>query len=43
MLTQARGHTGAALLLFILITALAADQLVALPPAQGEPTTLRRL
>ncbi|XYH92997.1 cysteine hydrolase family protein [Sorangium sp. So ce1128] len=43
MLTQARGRTGAALLLSILVSALAADQLAALPPAQGEPTTLRKL
>ncbi|WP_437923149.1 hypothetical protein WMF37_29450 [Sorangium sp. So ce291] len=43
MLTQARGRTGVAMLLFILVAALAADQLAALPPAQGEPTTLRRL
>ncbi|WP_437497737.1 hypothetical protein [Sorangium sp. So ce1099] len=43
MLTQARGRTGAALLLFILVAALAADQLVALPPAQGAPTTMRGL
>ncbi|HTN89965.1 MAG TPA: hypothetical protein VL242_40095 [Sorangium sp.] len=42
MLTQARGHRGAALLFFILVAVLAADQLVALPPAQGAPTALRR-
>ncbi|MGK3961795.1 hypothetical protein WMF38_52915 [Sorangium sp. So ce118] len=41
MLTQARGRTGVALLLFILVSALAADQLAAPPPAQGEPMTLR--
>ncbi|WP_437565582.1 cysteine hydrolase family protein [Sorangium sp. So ce542] len=43
MLTQARGHTGVALLLFILTSALTADQLAAPPPAQGGPTTLRAL
>ncbi|WP_437751630.1 hypothetical protein [Sorangium sp. So ce1389] len=43
MLTQARGRTSAALLLFILVSALAGDQLAPLPPAQGEPTTLREL
>ncbi|MGK3988012.1 hypothetical protein WME99_33525 [Sorangium sp. So ce136] len=43
MLTQARGSTGVALLLFILVAALAADQLAALPPAQRDLTTLRSL
>jgi len=35
MLTQARGHTGVALLLFILAATLVADRLAATPPAQG--------
>lgn len=35
MLTQARGSTGVALLLFILVAALAADHLAALPLAHG--------
>ncbi|WP_437274464.1 isochorismatase family protein [Sorangium sp. So ce375] len=43
MLTQARGRRGIALLLFILVSALTADRLAALPAAAGGPTTLRRL
>jgi nicotinamidase-related amidase len=43
MLTQARGRTGIALLLFILVSALTAERLAALPAASGGPTTLRRL
>ncbi|CAN94928.1 MULTISPECIES: cysteine hydrolase family protein [Sorangium] len=43
MLTQARGRTGVALLFFILVSALTAERLAALPPAAGEATTLRRL
>ncbi|WP_437979608.1 hypothetical protein [Sorangium sp. So ce117] len=38
MLTQARGHTGVALLLFILAATLVADRLAATPPAQGGST-----
>ncbi|WP_434040895.1 MULTISPECIES: hypothetical protein [Sorangium] len=41
MLTQARGRTGVALLLFILVGALAADHLAALPPARGGGAALR--
>ncbi|WP_437707327.1 hypothetical protein WMF45_26710 [Sorangium sp. So ce448] len=38
MLTQARGHTGVALLLFILAATLVADRLAATPPVQGGST-----
>lgn len=38
MLTQACGRTGVALLLFILASALVADQLAAPSTAQGGPT-----
>ncbi|WP_437961864.1 hypothetical protein WME76_20945 [Sorangium sp. So ce119] len=41
MLTQARGHTGVALLFFILVGALAADHLAALPLARGGEAALR--
>ncbi|WP_437284008.1 hypothetical protein [Sorangium sp. So ce406] len=41
MLTQARGRTGVSLLFFILVAALAADHLAALPLAQGGETALR--
>ncbi|MDC0676888.1 hypothetical protein [Sorangium atrum] len=38
MLTQARGHTGVALLFFILAAALVGDRLAATPQAQGGST-----
>ncbi|WP_437573289.1 hypothetical protein [Sorangium sp. So ce887] len=41
MLTQSRGHTGIALLLFILASALVADHVAAPLTAQGGPTPLR--
>ncbi|WP_437806058.1 hypothetical protein [Sorangium sp. So ce1078] len=41
MLTQARGRTGVALLLFILASALVADQLAAPPPAEDGRAPLR--
>ncbi|WP_437729872.1 hypothetical protein [Sorangium sp. So ce1335] len=41
MLTQARGRTGVALLLFILVIGLAADRLAALPAEPGGAATQR--